>query len=245
MYFCSVKAQIMAILNVTPDSFYAASRLQSVGQLLAAVRRAHAEGADILDIGGCSTRPNSTPASAEEEWSRLEPSFAAIREEFPQLPLSLDTFRPEIAERAIRQFGPMTINDISGGNEAMYDVVRRYHVPYIWTLRGDYRLLERLPEMADMQLILDPGLGFCGGVEQDYACLRNLDTLRQYGLPVLVGVSRKSMLWKKLDITPDDCLPATQVLHLYALQHGATILRVHDVREAAQTVTLYNALYSN
>lgn len=244
MYFCSVKAQIMAILNVTPDSFYAASRLSGADQVVEAARRAVADGASILDIGACSTRPNSVPASKEEEWSRLAPALEAVREALPGVPLSVDTFRPEIARRALEQFGQLTINDVSGGNADMYETVRCYQVPYIWTLRGDYRLLERLPEMADMQLVLDPGLGFCGGVEQDYDCLRRLDTLSATGWPVLVGVSRKSMLWKRLGVTPEDCLSATQVLHLYALQHGATILRVHDVREAMQTITLYNTLYN-
>ena len=234
----------MAILNVTPDSFYAASRLSGADRVAEAARRAVTDGAAILDIGACSTRPGSTPASEEEEWSRLEPALEAVKRALPEVPLSVDTFRPEIARRAIEQFGRLTINDISGGSEAMYSVVRRYGVPYIWTLRGDYGMLERLPEMADMQLVLDPGLGFCGGVEQDYACLRRMDELGACGLPVLVGVSRKSMLWRLLGITPDESLSATQVLHLYALQHGATILRVHDVREAAHTITIYNTLYN-
>lgn len=235
-------AQVMAILNVTPDSFYAASRIPTTDQLVDRARQAVVDGASILDLGGCSTRPNSVFATEEEEWSRVAPALEALRDVLPDRPLSLDTFRPEIAERAIRQFGALTINDISGGCEEMFRVVRRYNVPYIWTLRGDYSLINRLPEMADMQLILDPGLGFCGGVEQDYACLRQLDTLRACGRPVLVGVSRKSMLWRPLGLTPDDCLPATQVLHLYALQHGASILRVHDVREAVQTIAIYEKL---
>lgn len=235
-------AQVMAILNVTPDSFYAASRIPTTDQLVARARQAVTDGASILDLGGCSTRPNSVFATEEEEWSRVAPALEVLRATMPDIPLSLDTFRPEIAERAIRQFGAMTINDISGGDEKMFRIVRRYNIPYIWTLRGDYSLLNRLKEMADMQLILDPGLGFCGGVEQDYACLRQLDALRACERPVLVGVSRKSMLWRPLGLTPDDCLPATQVLHLYALQHGATILRVHDVREAVQTIAIYEKL---
>jgi dihydropteroate synthase len=234
----------MAILNVTPDSFYASSRLSSPAEVVEAARCAVSDGACILDIGACSTRPGSTPAPEEEEWRRLEPALEAVRSALPEVPLSVDTFRPEIARRAIEQFGQLTINDISGGGDDMFRIVRRYDVPYIWTLRGDYGLLQRLPEMADMQLVLDPGLGFCGGVEQDYACLRRLDELSACGYPVLVGASRKSMLWKLLGTSPDDCLSATQVLHLYALQHGATILRVHDVREAAQTITIYNTLYS-
>jgi len=124
----------------------------------------------------------------------------------------------------------------------MYDVVRAYQVPYIWTLCGDLGLPSQHPEMDDMDLILDPGFGFIGSVEADYACLREMETLRRYGRPVLAGVSRKSMLWRTLDITPADCLCPTQVLHLYALQHGATILRVHDVKETAQTIALWQKI---
>ena len=237
-----MQAQVMAILNVTPDSFFAPSRLSGVAQLLAAARRAGSEGADILDVGGCSTRPDSQPAGAEEEWRRVAPALDALRKEMPQARLSLDTFRPEIARRALEEFGPMIINDISGGSEEMYDVVRDFRVPYIWTLRGDYSRLKTIDRLAGMQLILDPGLGFTGGVENDYRCLREMDRLKEYGCPVLIGVSRESMLYKLLGTTPEGCLSATQVVHFYALQHGATILRVHDVKEARQTVMLYEKI---
>ena len=240
-----MKVQIMAIGNVTPDSFYAASRLADMTQLTAWAGRAVEEGASILDIGACSTRPGSTPVSEEGEWARLEPALDTLRSRFPDVALSIDTFRPEIARRALEQFGHLTVNDISGGCEAMYDVVRRHHVPYIWTLRGDLSLPARRPEMQDMNLILDPGFGFIGSTEADYDCLRRMEDLRAFNRPVLVGVSRKSMLWRPLGITPDECLSATQVLHLYALQHGADILRVHDVREAAQTIKLYETLSSS
>lgn len=241
-YLCTVKAQIMAIGNVTPDSFYAASRLQSEQALIAWARTAIEQGADILDIGGCSTRPGSTPLDEEVEWARLEPALAALRQELPHAPLSLDTFRPEIARRALEQFGTMIINDISGGCEAMYEVVRRFRVPYIWTLRGNLRLPERHPELADIDLILDPGFGFIGSTEADYVCMREMDSLLTYGRPILVGVSRKSMVWRPLALTPDTCLSATQALHLYALEHGAAILRVHDVAEAKQTISLYERI---
>ena len=233
----------MAIGNVTPDSFYPASRLSSEQALLAWAETALAEGADILDIGACSTRPGSTPVDSVTEWSRLVPALEAIKSHFPDTPLSLDTFRPEIARQALENFGPMTINDISGGCDEMYEVVRAHRVPYIWTIRGDFSLLAHRPE--DIELILDPGFGFIGSTEADYACMRRMDELRAYNLPVLVGVSRKSMIWRLLDITPETSLSATQVLHFYALEHGATILRVHDVREAAQTVSLWEKLQTD
>lgn len=232
----------MAIGNVTPDSFYAASRLGSEHELVEWAHRALADGADILDIGACSTRPGSEPVDEEGEWSRLQPALAALRHELPDVPLSIDTFRPEIARRALDAFGPMTVNDVSGGCEAMYELVRRWQVPYIWTLCGQLDLPARRPEMNDIRLILDPGFGFIGSTEADYDCLRHMDTLRQYDRPILVGVSRKSIVWRPLGITPETSLSATQVLHLYALQHGATILRVHDVKEAKQTIELYHLL---
>lgn len=238
-YLCTVKTQIMAIGNVTPDSFYAASRLDSPSAVLTWAHQALNDGADILDIGACSTRPGSTPASEEEEWSRLEPTLIALRRDLPKTQLSLDTFRPEIARRALESFGSMIINDISGGCEAMYDVVRKNKVPYIWTLRGELDLPSRRPEMADIDCILDPGFGFIGSVEKDYECMRHMHTLRAYKRPILVGVSRKSMIYKPLGLTPETCLSATQALQLYALQQGATILRTHDVAATRQTVMLY------
>lgn len=232
----------MAIGNVTPDSFYAASRLDSAAAVVFWARQALADGATILDIGACSTRPGSTPAPEEEEWRRLAPALTALREALPEVQLSVDTFRPEIARRALEQFGPLIINDVSGGCKAMYDIVRRARVPYIWTLRGDLDLPARTPEMQDIDLILDPGFGFIGSTEADYECMRSLDRLRAYNKPVLVGVSRKSMVWRPLGLTPETCLEATQALHLYALAHGATILRTHDIKETAQTVQLYELL---
>lgn len=233
----------MAIGNVTPDSFYAASRLDSVSNVLTWARNAVSDGADILDIGGCSTRPGSTPASEEDEWARVEPALTVLRETMPDVPLSLDTFRPEIARRALEQFGSLIINDISGGCEAMFNIVRRYRSPYIWTLRGQLDLPSHRTDMSDIDLILDPGFGFIGSTEADYECLRHMDELRCYGKPILVGVSRKSMLWRPLGLTPETCLCATQALQLYALEHGATILRTHDVRETAQTVQLWKNIH--
>ena len=242
-YFCSVKVQIMAIGNVTPDSFYAASRLADTNRVLDWARTAVADGADILDIGGCSTRPGSTPASEEDEWARVAPALEAIRNTMPDIPLSLDTFRPEIARRALEQFGSMIINDISGGCEAMYDLVRTYQAPYIWTLRGNLALPQKRPDVCDLEgLILDPGFGFIGSTDADYACMRNMQQLKTYGKPILVGVSRKSMVWRPLGLTPETCLSATQALQLFAIEQGATIIRTHDVKETKQTIELCNSL---
>lgn len=231
----------MAIGNVTPDSFYAASRLQGAKGVVSWARQSIAEGASILDIGGCSTRPGSTPVSEEEEWQRLAPAIEAIRQAMPEVQLSVDTFRPEIARKAIACFGPMIINDISGGCGAMYALVRDRKVPYIWTLCGDLTLPDRIP-MEGIDLILDPGFGFIGSTEADYACMRDMDSLRVYNRPILVGVSRKSMVFKPLGLTPDTCLTATQALQMYALEHGATILRTHDVRATAHTIHIFEMI---
>lgn len=241
LYLCGVKAQIMAIGNVTPDSFYAASRLKSESDVVSWARAAVTDGATILDLGACSTRPGSIPVDEEEEWRRLEPALRSIREALPDVQLSIDTFRPSVARRALAQFGPMIINDISGGNEDMYAVVREFGVPYIWTLRGQLDLPSRQP-MEGIDLILDPGFGFIGSTEADYTCMRRMDELQRYGLPILVGVSRKSIVWRPLGLTPDTCLSATQALQMYALEHGATILRTHDVKETVQTIAMWEML---
>lgn len=239
----------MAIGNVTPDSFYTASRLinPSSGRVDGKVivewaQNALEQGADILDIGACSTRPGSIPVDEQEEWLRLEPALEALRTALPQAQLSLDTFRPEIARRALEQFGPMMINDISGGCEEMYRVVRTHAVPYIWTLRGDYHLPALRSDLQDINLVLDPGFGFIGSTEADYEAMRRLDDLCTYGHPVLVGISRKSMVYKPLGLTPDTCLCHTQALQLYALMHGASILRTHDVQATLETIKLHNIL---
>ncbi len=241
----------MAIGNVTPDSFYAGSRLMGTdsGPVPSVVtewaKRALDSGAGILDIGACSTRPDSTPVSEEEEWRRLAPALEALRTFCPAAQLSVDTFRPAVAQRALEQFGPMIINDISGGTEEMYELVARFGVPYVYTFSGDYSRLSLLAARDTANWILDPGFGFCGGVERDYECLRKMDTLRAYNRPVLVGVSRKSMIYKPLGLTPDTCLAPTQALQLYALEHGATILRTHDVRDTQNIITLWNTLNAN
>ena len=230
----------MAILNVTPDSFYAPSRVAD--RVVDAAQQALQDGAQILDIGACSTRPDSQTASEEEEWQRLEPALKALRIALPEARLSIDTFRSEIAKLALEHFGPMVINDVSGGCREMYNIVRQYNVPYIWTLRGNLSLPEHHPELSDINLILDPGFGFIASPKADYDCLRQMDRLQTYNRPILVGVSRKSMVYKPLGLTPETCLTPTQALHLYALEHGATILRTHDVRDTMQIITLWQQI---
>ena len=232
----------MAIGNVTPDSFYASSRLSGCSEVLRWAQSSIEAGADILDIGACSTRPDSEPVGEEDEWRRLEPALEALKTALPDVRLSLDTFRPEIARRALDTFGPMMINDVSGGCEEMYHLVRARAIPYIWTLRGAYDLPERRPDLQELELILDPGFGFIGSTDKDYECLRRLDELKRYNRPVLVGISRKSMVYKPLGLAPETCLTATQALQLFALEHGATILRTHDVKETKQTVSLWERL---
>jgi len=224
--------RVMGILNVTPDSFFAPSRVGQ-DQLIERAREMLKQGADMLDIGGCSTRPGGAQPTEEEEWSRVAPALEAIRSNLPEVILSLDTYRPEIARRALSAYGPMIINDISGGDEGMYHVVREYDVPYVLTAK------KPTGDMFGMQLILDPGIGFLGSPEADFEALRSM---QETELPLLIGVSRKSLIWKTLHSTPAEALPATQALHMYALMHGANILRVHDVREAVETVELYRNL---
>ncbi len=224
---------VMGILNVTPDSFYAASRVAE-DEVVERAAAMLASGAAVLDIGGCSTRPQSQPVDGEEEWRRVEPALRAVREAFPAAVLSLDTFRVEVARRALESFGALIINDISGGGEAMYDLVQRTGVPYVLTGR---ELPERMRSYPG--LICDPGIGFLGSTEADYRALREM---KRGDYPLLVGVSRKSMIYKPLGITPAEALAPTQAMHMYALMHGADILRVHDVKEAAETVKMFTML---
>lgn len=224
--------RVMGILNVTPDSFFAPSRVGQ-DQLIVRAKEMLQQGADLLDIGGCSTRPGGAQPTEEEEWSRVAPALKAIRSSLPQALLSLDTYRPEIARRALEAYGPMIINDITGGDDRMYHIVREADVPYVLTAK------KPTGDMASMQLILDPGIGFLGSPDADFEALRTMQETEQ---PLLIGVSRKSLIWKTLHSSPAEVLPATQALHMYALMHGANILRVHDVREAAETIALFRKL---
>lgn len=253
--------KIMGIVNVTPDSFWSGSRLQDKEELLQWVRRILSQGADVLDVGGCSTRPDSPQATEQEEMSRLEWGLTAIREEFPQVPVSVDTYRPRIAHRCVKEWNVSIINDVYGGNSDMYDVVAETGAQYVLTwaekvvqdpvaemnafFRERLRMMEQAGVDVAHKVILDPGFGFGKKLEDNYTVLAHMDTLGEFGLPVLAGMSRKSMAYRMLGLTPADVLPATIVLDTVAVQKGASWLRVHDVEEAAQTLKILKALEDN
>ncbi len=258
--------QVMAILNVTPDSFYGKSRSFAEKEIAKRTEEIVVEGASIIDVGGYSSRPGAEDISIGEEWGRVARAISVIRTIAPDITLSLDTFRSEVAERAIEEFGAMIINDISAGeiDARMVDVVAKYDVPYIvMHMRGtpqtmqdkcDYisvveevsaYLLSRcniLREAGVNNIIVDPGFGFAKSTEQNFELMRGLKSICDLGYPLLSGVSRKSMICKTLDITSDDALGGTIALNWESLRAGASIIRVHDVREAVETVKLYNAL---
>lgn len=259
---------VMAIVNITPDSFYAASRVERADALAARVAALVEQGADMIDVGACSTRPGSPSASEAEEMARLEFALPIVRRVAGDLPVSVDTFRASVAERAVLEFGADIINDISGGaaDSAMFQTVARLKVPYVLMhMRGtpaDMQTLTnysdvtadviaelsaplaRLEELGVNDVIVDPGFGFAKTLEQNYTLLRELAAFEIFDRPVLVGMSRKSMATRLLGITPDQALPATCVLNTLALERGAAILRVHDAAEAVQTVKIFRALNS-
>ena len=256
---------VMAIVNATPDSFFASSRTQSHDAVAERVRQAIEEGAAIVDIGGYSSRPDAEDVSVEEEWSRVEMALTATRAVSGDIPISIDTFRTEIVRRTVEQFGEVIVNDITAGegDDEMLATVAKLGVPYIaMHMRGTPQtmqqqaqyngvtatvvaeLRERLRAIAEAGLelkrvALDPGFGFAKTVEHNFELLAGLHELTALGQPLLVGVSRKSMIYKTLGITPEESLAATQAIHWEALQQGATLLRVHDVREAVETIKLY------
>ena len=252
------KAKVMGILNVTSDSFYGGCRVLDAADIAARVRQIRDEGADMIDIGACSTRPGSEPVDAATEWQRLQQAIAITRREWPEAVISVDTFRADVAKKCV-EAGADIINDISGGQDPeMFDVVAELRVPYVLThMRGtpatmntlcDYNdvTADVLTEMAyrirDLRergvcdIIVDPGFGFAKTAEQNYELMAHLEEFGKMGLPVLVGISRKSMIWRPLGITPAEALPGTIALNTVALMKGADILRVHDVAAAVQTV---------
>ena len=261
--------QIMGIVNLTDDSFYAGSRVLSADgkfvpeTFLDRVRSMVADGAAIIDLGACSTRPGSDSVDEETEWKRLEPALRLLSDK-RDFEVSIDTFRPEIVQKAYDVFGPFIVNDISGGSDEMLSLVGRLGLTYIAThSRGDSKTMQSLTDYDDVtsalkdffaefsqravlfgisDWILDPGYCFAKTVEQNWQLLRELPQLAIFGKQLLVGVSRKSMIWKPLGITPSEALPGTQVAHLAALQGGADILRVQDVAEARHTITLWRLL---
>jgi dihydropteroate synthase len=258
------RPQVMAIVNVTDDSFYKERRCSADVVIATAVERAVENGASIIDIGGYSSRPMACEVPLEEEWRRVEQGLRVARGISADVALSVDTFRAEVARRALEGFGPLIINDISAGeaDAAMADVVAEYDVPYVaMHMRGTPATMQSLTEYPEgvvsevlayfhkrvswlrergiREIILDPGFGFSKSLEQNYELLSGVHCLTELGCPVLVGVSRKSMIYRALGITPAEALNGTTALHWEALRQGASILRVHDVREAQQTIRLF------
>ena len=253
---------VMGIMNVTPDSFFDGGKYQGLTSVLEHCHEMVSEGADILDLGAFSTRPGSERISDKEEIERIIPALKAIRKEFPNIPISIDTFRQSVAAQCIAE-GADIINDISGGlfDEKMIPYIGKNHIPYILmhitgTLEGMHheviisedvhekvrQFLEnqvnKLLGYGEQQIILDPGIGFNKTIECNFALLRDLDKYRVNGLPILIGISRKSLIYKTLGFTPQEALNGTTVLNTIALMNGADILRVHDVKEAVEAVKL-------
>ena len=235
--------QVMGILNVTPDSFYAASRKQTEQEIAECASRIVAEGGTIIDVGACSTRPGFQEISEAEEMERLRFGLGIVRRELPDGVVSVDTFRPDVARMAVEEFGVGIINDVSEGNPKMFRMVSRLRVPYILmsqqpTIRemllSFAEKVQQLRDLGAMDIILDPGFGFGKTLEQNYQIMGELDKLQVMELPVLVGVSRKSMIYKLFGCTPDESLNGTTALNTLALMKGAAILRVHDVKEAVE-----------
>ena len=248
------KPQVMGILNVTPDSFYAASRKQTEQEIAERANQIVAEGATMIDIGACSTRPGFQEISETEEMERLRFGLGVVRREQPDAVISVDTFRPDVARMAVEEFGAGIINDVSEGSAAMFRMVSYMRVPYILMsqqpairemLLSFAEKVQQLRDLGAADVILDPGFGFGKTLEENYQVMNGLERLQVMGLPLLVGVSRKSMIYKLLGCTPDESLNGTTTLHAIALMKGASILRVHDVREAVECVNIVNCLLSN
>lgn len=259
---------VMGILNVTPDSFYSGSRMQTEGEIEARVRQILEEGAAIIDVGAYSSRPNADHVSAEEEMNRLRLGLDVLRRTAPDAIVSVDTFRADVARMCVEEYGVAIINDIAAGemDADMFSTVAELNVPYIMMhmqgtpqnmqqhphydnlLREVFlyfaRKVQQLRDLGVKDIVLDPGFGFSFGktLEHNYQLMAHLEEFRLFELPLLVGVSRKSMIYRLLDTTPQEALNGTTVLHTLALMKGADILRVHDVRQAVEAVKIVEAM---
>lgn len=255
----------MGILNVTPDSFFDGNRYNSIDQAIQQAEKMLNEGADIIDVGGYSSRPGAEDISVTEETDRVVPVIAAIVKAFPGTIISIDTFRADVAKHALDN-GASIINDITGGDHdpLLRKLASAYHVPYIiMHMRGTPRNMNQLTEYDNVvqevvdvlqkkvsqfqqegifDIAVDPGFGFAKNADQNFTMLQKLEAFRMIGQPVLVGLSRKSMIWRTLNIKPEQALNGTTVLNTTALLKGADILRVHDVREAKECVELVRRL---
>ncbi len=261
--------RVMGILNVTPDSFYAGSRTQTEAEIVRRVRQIVSEGAAIIDIGAYSSRPNADNVSAREEMERLRMGLKILFEIQPDAVVSVDTFRADVARMCVEEYGVAIINDIAAGemDTDMFHTVAALNVPYIMMhMQGTpqsmqqhphydnllkevflyfARKVQQLRDLGVKDIILDPGFGFGKTMEHNYELLSHLEEFRIFELPLLVGVSRKSMIYRLLDITPQEALNGTTVLDTICLLKGADILRVHDVKEAVETVRIVQAMRNN
>ena len=261
------KPLVMGIVNVTPDSFFAGSRIDGAKALRERLDTLVREGAALADLGAYSSRPGAEEVSPEEERRRLRPALQILRDEYPDLPVSVDTFRSDVARMAVEEYGASMINDISGGglDPTMYRTMAELQVPYILMhMKGDPKTMQQQANYSDVTLevidyfaqrvgqllelgvhdiVLDPGFGFSKTTAQNYELLAQLGSLVEaFTQPLLVGVSRKSMIYRPLGITPEEALSGTTFVHALALERGAKILRVHDVRPAVEAVQLYEEL---
>lgn len=258
------RPQVMGILNVTPDSFYDNSRCPDATAVTERVSLLLSEGADMIDVGGYSSRPGCSDVSVDEEKRRLAIGFEAIRRQSPEAVVSVDTFRAEVARWSVEEWGVQIVNDISGGemDDQMFDTIARLQVPYVMMhMRGTPNMMmheqylhyedvtadvlqyfaakiDRLTLMGVNDIILDPGFGFSKTLDDNYRLMQHLDEFTRLGLPLLVGISRKSMIYKLLGTVPGESLNGTTALNVLALLGGANILRVHDVRQAVEAVKI-------
>ncbi len=260
---------VMAIVNVTPDSFYAESRAFTAERLGGRIREAIDEGADVLDVGGCSTRPGAGAVSECEEIDRVLRAVETVRQVSGEIPISIDTFRSEVVRRVVQAVGRVTVNDVTGGeaDPRLADLAAEYDLPYVvMHMRGTPQTMASLTDYTDVvgevrswllrragelrrrgvrRLILDPGFGFAKTLEQNHALLGGLHRICAAGYPVLAALSRKSMIYKAINVVPEEALAGTEALNWEALRQGAAVLRVHDVKEAAQMVRLYEIYRKN
>lgn len=258
--------RVMTIVNVTPDSFYDGSRTFTEEEIERRVVQAIAEGADIFDVGGYSSRPNADDVSVEEEYERVCRAMRVIRRVCPEMAVSIDTFRAEVVRHVVADWGDCIVNDIAAGeaDSEMIPTIARLGLPYIaMHMRGTPATMQSMTDYDDVveevrnyfvcklnelhaagitDVVIDPGFGFAKTLEQNYALMDGLNRLNDLRTPILVGISRKSMIYKLLDCTPTEALNGTTALHLEALRQGAKILRVHDTREAVEVVKIYNQL---
>lgn len=258
---------VMAIINSTPDSFYSESRHSCKEEVKKSAEKAIKDGASILDVGGYSTRPGAPEVSEQEEIDRVCMALEAIREDWPEIPVSVDTFRSSVAKISVKEFKADIINDVYGGeiDKTLFSTMAELQVPYILMhSKGTPQTMQSMTDYSDFEsdvlkyfsqkikelrdagfnkeIIIDPGYGFAKTVEQNYQLLNDLEIFECFNAPILVGISRKSMIFKPLETTPLEALNGTTILNTFAIERGANILRVHDVKEAMEVIKLHNLL---